>query len=510
MRGVLIRHPFGIQVELIRAMAYQDTVYILVNNANAQNQATNTLTAGNVSMGHIKFITASTNSHWTRDWGPQFVFVNDTSPAIADPIFDGYPWVPGFRYPSPYDDDDAVNAILAQFFGYQHLPLGVYLTGGNFMCDGFSQAFSTAQMLSENMGTVSSDQFLDVLENQMGIDDYVFTINPEYYGIQHIDCWAKLLDEETVLVKELPASHPEYDRAEQIAALFTTQNNHFGQPYRVIRIFCGLYSGNNAAAYTNSLILNKRVYVPIFGIDSDAIALQTYREAMPGYEVLGFSGSWYHYDALHCRTMGIADREMLRIVHQPFPANTVIPSSPLSLNAKIKSYGNHVFLTGYPKLWYKFGNSDTWQSQELLSTTDPDVYHAEVDIANQDTEFEYYFQVIDSSGREMFKPLMAPAKTYSVMLSATSAIHDLADLNSGFKLYPNPTANSLNIKLNQEAKQDLELCLYNLKGQLLIKQKLPPGSAIKTISTENLPTGVYLLRLSGTKSSLRRKICIVK
>lgn len=39
--------------------------------------------------------------------------------------------------------------------------------------------------------------------------------------------------------------------------------------------------------------------------DDDAIAV--YEEAMPGYEILGFTGTWQSTDALHCRVRGIPD-----------------------------------------------------------------------------------------------------------------------------------------------------------------------------------------------------------
>ena len=38
---------------------------------------------------------------------------------------------------------------------------------------------------------------------------------------------------------------------------------------------------------------------------------------MPGYEVLGFTGSWESTDALHCRAMGVGDRGMLYVWSVP-------------------------------------------------------------------------------------------------------------------------------------------------------------------------------------------------
>ena len=38
---------------------------------------------------------------------------------------------------------------------------------------------------------------------------------------------------------------------------------------------------------------------------------------MPGYEILGYTGSWLTDDAIHCRAMGVTDRYMLYIDHIP-------------------------------------------------------------------------------------------------------------------------------------------------------------------------------------------------
>ena len=77
---------------------------------------------------------------------------------------------------------------------------------------------------------------------------------------------------------------------------------------------------NPVAAYTNSYILNGKIFVPQYGIDDDINALSVYQEAMPGYEIIGFLSSeenpWYAEDAIHCRTIGIFNPAMMHIVHK--------------------------------------------------------------------------------------------------------------------------------------------------------------------------------------------------
>ena len=45
--------------------------------------------------------------------------------------------------------------------------------------------------------------------------------------------------------------------------------------------------------------------------DSDAI--EVYESALPGYEILPFTGTWESTDALHCRIKGIPDLSFFSI-----------------------------------------------------------------------------------------------------------------------------------------------------------------------------------------------------
>ena len=58
-----------------------------------------------------------------------------------------------------------------------------------------------------------------------------------------------------------------------------TWTNCYGRPYKIVRVFCPTHRRNGVAAYTNCVILNKKVLVPTFSISGDAAALQIYRDA---------------------------------------------------------------------------------------------------------------------------------------------------------------------------------------------------------------------------------------
>ena len=73
--------------------------------------------------------------------------------------------------------------------------------------------------------------------------------------------------------------------------------------------------------------------------------------------------------------------------------------------------------------------------------------------------------------------------------------------NEGFKVYPNPTIDELNIEW--DINENVMIFLYDMKGKLLyngIMQK------ISRISLANYATGAYLLRLDSEK---KRKTVII-
>jgi agmatine deiminase len=444
--GTLIRWPLGIPSTLVVELAEDDSLYVLVETPGQESQARAAFASWGVNLGHCRFIYAQTYSHWTRDWGPHSVFDGDGVWGIVDPVFDGYPWVsgcdlkgaagaePGASLAVPEDrrggrgweEDDAVNAVLAQEFDCPLHELPAYLTGGNLMADGHGTAFSTEQMVDENAPLWSQMEFLGLALQYIGATAYRIVTNPDLYGLQHIDCWAKLLDEETILVKSLPLWHPELPCIEAVVEEVEQLTTCYGRPYKIVRVFCGAYSGNNTAAYTNSLILNRKVLVPLFGIPSDQAALDAYEAAMPGYEVLGFSyGSWYYYDALHCRVMGIYDRHMLRIWHRPLDQQ-VLTSPEFPIDVMIDDRSEAGLMEDSLCVYWRSSGGPTWNPVALTGTAGTDSFTAGIPWQPPGTIVEYYIAAADSSGRRETLPRTAPGGWYTFTVTDAMSLVTIA------------------------------------------------------------------------------------
>lgn len=506
MIGTLIRWPLGIPQELVKELAENDSLYVLVNNSEQESHAIGLFSNAHVNLNNVRFIYAATNTHWTRDWGPHSAFVNGEF-TIINPIFDGYPWVPGRN--QRYEHDNMVNVHLASQLNINLVNFPAYLTGGNFMADGYTTAFSTQQMLDENLPLHTYGDFINLSSELLGINNYQFTINPEFYGIQHIDCWAKLLNEETVLVKQLEENHPEYQRAETIADFFANQTNANGRNYTVKRVFCANYQDNSAAAYTNSLILNNKVFVPMFGIPADSLALQTYREAMPGYNVLGFYyNAWYHYDALHCRTMGIADKDMIRIEHIP-QSLIETESNIVYLTVKIVRYNDNLPDFDNLKIHYLKLSEGTWQENSLIQVNS-DTYIAEIHNPVHNDLIDYYFEATDLSGREAYLPVNAPHSYFSTEISLITSLSDNIKPDTFFNLYPNPFKDKVKIFTNLEDKGFFNVRVYNVKGQLIYNQNDTLKKQYIDFSKLNLNNGIYFIEISNSVEKHIQKVLYLK
>lgn len=449
--GTLIRWPLDIPSSLVVELARDDSLYVLVNNSFVEGIARSAFDSWSIDLDVVRFIHTTTNSEWTRDWGPHSIFDGNGAWGIVDPVFDGYPWVPAGRagdpQPRSWSDDDLINVDVAAELDAPLFQMPAYATGGNLMVDGYGMGFSTQQMVDENDPLWSESEFRQIMEEYLGLHTYHILGNTEDFGIQHIDCWAKLLDEGTILVKRAPTWHGEYARIEANVAILEGLTNSFGRPYEILRIDCPPYAGGEIAAYTNSLILNRKVLVPLFGIASDTDALATYEEYMPGYEVVGVPYfAWYYYDALHCRTRAIYDRHMLHIAHRPLDA-MMAPAPSHIIAAEIDDRSEAGLLTDQLWVHWRESGSSEWTLAPLTSTGG-DSFAASIPDHPVGTTIEYYLSAADASGRAETLPRVAPGDYYSFFIGTVTSAPDGSSGTMALRIAgANPFRNSVRFRI---------------------------------------------------------------
>ena len=88
--GTMIRWPLGIPTDLVIELARDDSLYVLVESINEQVQASNTFNSIGLNLDKVIFINTDTFSHWTRDYGPQFL-IGENYWKVINQDFNGYP-----------------------------------------------------------------------------------------------------------------------------------------------------------------------------------------------------------------------------------------------------------------------------------------------------------------------------------------------------------------------------------------------------------------------------------
>jgi len=402
---VLIRYPLGFPAALVAQLANVAQVVCLVSSTSTQNQATTAFQNAGVNMSQVIFLIASTDTYWTRDYGPFFIFDGNDALGIVD-----------FPYNRPRPLDDEIPRTFALTYNYPLYGMNLTQTGGNYMSDGNNTAAQTTLVYNEN-SSLTSQQIYQKMHDYLGVTNYHVVQDPNNTYIDHIDCWGKFLAPDKVLIRSVPTSHAQYNAIEAVANYFAGQNCVWGYPYKVYRV-----NTPQNQPYTNSLILNKTVFVPIMSSSYDAAALQAYSNALPGYNVIGVTGStsapWEPTDALHCRAHEIPDRSMLYVNHQPYFGEVTLQNN-YNFNAVIKAYSQQPLYTDSLFVKYKV-NQSQWYSTALINTTGTDYTTFVGNFAPGDT-IRYFIHAADQSGRSIDHPLTGALDPHKFWIAPDTA-----------------------------------------------------------------------------------------
>lgn len=449
--GTMITWPLSVPYKLAVELAKDNHLYTLIDNETAKIDAIKWYTKWGIDLSNVSFVVApqGIDASWTRDWGPSAVFTPDGTMFLGDGKY--IYATPGsglgcndtlsFMYKDKDNNiikteiDDNATVPVGKRLNIPVLDLPFITTGGNVITDGLGTAFSSCILLGENrFFNVEEPQFFSLNRNLLGFRKYHILSNFEKFGIQHVDCFMKLLDEERILVAEPPKDHELYAIYENIVEReLKPLKTVYGRPYEIVRIKQGRYKADGLAAYTNSIIVNKTIYVPLFQIKEDSAALQLWQQIMPGYTIKGFTYDlkdeplvsddikqkykdygWNFGDALHCRTRAVWDAEMLFISVKRLPAR-VISNEKLTVYATIIDYSKKGLVPNSQKLHWRIKGERNWKTEMLLSTGKDTQFSATIPFADINKIIEYYVSASSVSGKTETMPRTAPVGFYSLV-----------------------------------------------------------------------------------------------
>ncbi|MDD2717196.1 MAG: agmatine deiminase family protein [Candidatus Wallbacteria bacterium] len=251
-----------------------------------------------INLANVRFLTGN-YFIWVRDWGAQWVVHDDgTSEKIL----------------VDYMGEDCALALYNQLPGGLHI-MAFSEAGGNQMFDGHGTAFSS--WYEEYPFSESEEEIRNVYRDFYNVEQLVFLkpLKKEMTG--HIDLYCKLLGYNLLLLGEYrndaDAVQGNREILEENCKTLAEVRDLAGKKYRIERIVMPQYKESQfqgyvtTLSYVNSLIVNRKILVPVYNIPTDEEALETYRRLMPGYTVKGFDCSKIIEGggAIHCITNNV-------------------------------------------------------------------------------------------------------------------------------------------------------------------------------------------------------------
>ncbi len=396
MTGCIVRYSsgFGVPTSMLAEISEDITLWVIVANSSQESSATSELQSAGANMSNVDWIYGPTDSIWTRDYGPWFIIDGNGDQGIVDHI-----------YNRPRPNDDLIPSVIGSDWGIPVYGMDLEHTGGNYMSDGRGVAMSTELVVNENT-SLTTAEIDSIMFDYLGITRYEKLGYIESGGIHHIDCWAKFLSPGKIILKEVDPGHSSYTALEARADYLESLTSSWGRPYEVVRVYAP-----NDEPYTNSIILNDKVLVPMYGTSNDAAAIATYEAAMPGYEILGYTGSWLTDDAIHCRAMGVTDRYMLYVDHVPL-FDTANTTEDYRVGANIIDYSEQGLVTDSLLVYWQTASSRAW-TPVVMTSAGGDSFYADIPAQSAGTEVSYYVFAKDNSGRREFLPYVAPGDVFS-------------------------------------------------------------------------------------------------
>lgn len=470
------------------------------------------LKSKNIDLTKVTILREQTNTIWIRDFGANTVYSNDVGErALVD-------WI----YNRPRPKDDNLPSAHAS-----NLNIPIYTTtsgrddlvntGGNFMSDGLGNAFASKLIMDENksgnpynVSAKNEAQIDAIMERYMGIDNYIKMKTLPYDGIHHIDMHMKLVNEETLLVSRYPegvADGPQIEK--NLDYVLSNFQSPFGTPYIVKRIDSpkdknGKYpdARGSYCTFSNSVIINKTVLIPVYRKEVDEKALETYRELMPGYTIVGIDvdnsdGNLIGQGgAIHCITHTIGVENPLLIVHQPVKESNA--SKVVEVNAMLKHNSG---IKSAKVVWRKKG--DTTFKETAMALSSGDDWAAALPKEASTYDVEYYIEAIAKSGKKVARPLVAP-KGYWTIINNTLSVYNWVQ-ESISQPYPNPTKGKVSFNL-KSVSGTLNVSIYNALGQKVYDKITTSTGGVITLNLKDNWSGLLTIVFKGDFGEVNRKI----
>lgn len=325
----LAAHVPEVFADVVRACGPRVPIVALVRDRHDWQLAQHVLAARSIAASQLRYVLASHDTMWARDYGPLIVEQRGGPPLVIDAEYD----VDRAR-------DDRVPSALSRYLGLALIAADLEIAGGNLLSNGQGLCVATNQLLERNLHRAGDEETLaERLTELVGCRRMVLLEPLAGEPTGHVDMFVTFTSANTVVVASCdaavdPVNAALLDRnAQRLAALDTPAG-----PLEVVRLPLPPHDDGTWRTYTNVVYANGVLLVPIYpGLDAAGQhrALATFSRLKPHWQVRGIDARRLARlgGALHCVVMNLGPIGALPVGAAPrhAPADTLSPIDDLLL-----------------------------------------------------------------------------------------------------------------------------------------------------------------------------------
>ena len=232
-------------------------------------------------------------------------------------------------------------------------------------------------------------------------------------------------------------------------------------------------------------------------------ALALYREAMPGYEVIGienksYYNGWLNTDALHCRTRGVMDFDMLYIDHREVLFGEQEWQDSMAVVSKVIAYSGADLKQDSLLVYYSIDGGE-YQTANMKPTANADEYVAYIKGYKKNSKVNYYVFAADESGRRRQQPVFGSKDPHGFKMAGEEKIEEnnFQDIN----VYPNPVKDMLYVETETEI---IEIIVCDIYGRHQVT-KTSSHQGDLSIDVSGLNSGIYFVRIKTDSGDIVRR-----
>lgn len=310
----------GMWLTMVDALHRHENVHIIVRDERQRDHVEHQLDYFEIGPANVDMYIIPTDDVWARDNGPIFVVNKDGDVAITNWEFNG--WAGRFAYQL----DNQVPAIIAEQLSLPVFDPPMVLEGGAVEVNGKGTFMATRTSIIDphrNPGK-SQEEIEEILGDYLGVRHFIWLTGAgrgecEKWGDEtdsRIDIVARFTDESTVLHNWTDNStDPRYSSFvktyEELQEATTESGKRLTlvplpvpESYQTSAMATWRQSTLADAAYSNYLVANGVVLVPVFGHENDERGKGIIQEQFPNREVIGINavGLIEHGGAIGCVT----------------------------------------------------------------------------------------------------------------------------------------------------------------------------------------------------------------